>query len=188
MAAWGATRRGQRRASHRSCPGAGLCGTRRRSVRHDAVHAHHHHGDRGAQPESDHGLRRHGELRPRRLSRHRRLRRRHLGQGRHRLRLRAMAGRDRGVGAVRAGGRRAMPAHPRRLFHHDHARLRADDLLRRQRARSLRRRRWSDHLPPQPVRRFRSQQRDGVLLSVFRACCWRAFIWSGASSIRASVW
>ena len=54
-----------------------------------------------------------------------------LAQGRHRLRLRAMAGRGRGIGAVRAGDRRAMPAHARRLFHHDHARLRADGLLRR---------------------------------------------------------
>ena len=35
---------------------------------------------------------------------------------------------------------------------------------------------------------FDHQQRDAVLLSVLRACCWRAFIWSGASSIRASDW
>ena len=35
------------------------------------------------------------------------------------------------VRPVRARRRRALPAHARRLFHHDHARLRADDLLRR---------------------------------------------------------
>ena len=39
----------------------------------DAVHAHRDPGDRRGEPQSDHGLRRHGELRPRRLSRHRRL-------------------------------------------------------------------------------------------------------------------
>ncbi len=42
--------------------------------------------------------------------------------------------------AVRAGHRGAVAAHPRRLFHHDHARLRADDLLCRRQPRSLRRR------------------------------------------------
>ena len=35
------------------------------------------------------------------------------------------------VGPVRARRRRAVAAHARRLFHHDHARLRADGLLRR---------------------------------------------------------
>ena len=45
--------------------------------------------------------------------------------------LRAVAARARGVGPVRARRRRAVAAHARRLFHHDHARLRADDLLRR---------------------------------------------------------
>ena len=39
-----------------------------------------------------------------------------------------------------AGDRRALLAHPRRLFHHDHARLRADGLLRRLGACALRRR------------------------------------------------
>ena len=54
-----------------------------------------------------------------------------------------------GLGAVRARDWRARPAHPRRLFHHDHARLRADGLLRRVRPVALRRRRWSDHLQAQ---------------------------------------
>ena len=39
-----------------------------------------------------------------------------------------------GFRAVRAGDRRAVAAHPRRLFHHDHAGVRADGLLRRLRA------------------------------------------------------
>ena len=52
------------------------------------------------EPQPDHGLWRHGELRPRRLSRHRRLRGRHPGEGRHRVRLRAVAGGDRGLGAL----------------------------------------------------------------------------------------
>ena len=38
------------------------------------------------------------------------------------------------VGAVRARRRRAVAAHARRLLHHDHARLRADGLLRRRSA------------------------------------------------------
>ncbi|MGY3078630.1 ABC-type branched-subunit amino acid transport system permease subunit [Bradyrhizobium sp. LM6.10] len=45
-----------------------------------------------------------------------------------------------GLRDLRAGDRRALPAHPRRLFHHDHARLRADGLLRRLGAGALRRR------------------------------------------------
>ena len=56
-------------------------------------------------------------------------------------------------GAVRARRRRALAAHPRRLFHHDHARLRADGLLRRHRPRPLRRRRRPDHPAAQRVRR-----------------------------------
>ena len=86
------------------------------------------------------------------------------------------------------GGRRAVPAHPRRLFHHDHARFRADGLLRRQRARPLRRRRRPDHLSPQPVRRVSISTTRRCSTICASACCWRAFIWSGASSIRASVW
>ena len=75
-----------------------------------------------------------------------------------------------GLGAVRARRRRALPAHPRRLFHHDHARLRADGLLRRDRARPLRRRRRADDLQAQPVRRSdQSVEQDGLLLSVLRA-------------------
>ena len=54
-----------------------------------------------------------------------------------------------GLGAVRAGDRRAVAAHPRRLFHHDHARLRADGLLRRLRPVALWRRRRPDHLQAQ---------------------------------------
>ena len=50
----------------------------------DAVHPHRHPGDRGDQPQPDHGLWRHGELRPCRLSRHRRLCGRHPRPGGHR--------------------------------------------------------------------------------------------------------
>jgi hypothetical protein len=44
------------------------------------------------------------------------------------------------LGAVRAGDRRAVVTHPRRLFHHDHAGIRADGLLRRLGTGALRRR------------------------------------------------
>ena len=57
------------------------------------------------------------------------------------LRLRAMAGRDRHRRRLFAlRDRRAVAAHARRLFHHDHARLRADGLLRRRQPEPLRRR------------------------------------------------
>ena len=52
----------------------------------------------------------------------------------------AMAARDRDVGSGLAHHRRSVAAHARGLFHHDHARLRADDLLRRRGAQPLRRR------------------------------------------------
>ena len=71
-----------------------------------AVHPHRHPRDRGDEPQSDHGLWRHGELRPRRLSRHRRLCGRHSRLRRRGLRLRAMAARARRVGAGRARHRR----------------------------------------------------------------------------------
>ena len=44
--------------------------------------------------------------------------------------LRAVAAGARRLGPVRARHRRAQPAHARRLLHHDHAGVRADDLLR----------------------------------------------------------
>src|SRR5262249_42014387 len=77
----------------------------------------------------------------------------HSGQGRHRFRPAAMAAGARSFGTVRASGRCALPAHARRLFHHDHARFCANGLLRRDRARPVRRRRRHDHLQTQPVRR-----------------------------------
>ena len=67
-------------------PGAGLPGDHRQHLRDDAVHPHHHPGDGGDQPQSHARLRRHGELRPRRLSRPRRLCGRHPGAGGDRLR------------------------------------------------------------------------------------------------------
>ncbi len=94
-----------------------------------------------------------------------------LAQGGHRLGLRAMAAGACRVGVVRAGGRRAVAAHARRLFHHDHARLRADGLLPRVRPRPLRRRRRPHHLQAQPVRRdlLNLLEQDAVLLSLPRA-------------------
>ena len=60
-------------------------------------------------------------------------------------------------------------AHPRRLFHHDHARLCADGLLRRLRPVALRRRRRPDHLQARDVRRpDRSVEPRAVLLSLPR--------------------
>src|SRR5262249_48843921 len=67
-------------------------------------------------------------------------------QGRSEFGPVAMAAGSGGVGAVRGDGRRAVAAHARRLLHHDHAGVRADGLLRRDRARPLRRRRRHDHL------------------------------------------
>ena len=142
MTAWlHAAQRGGRRAARVPRSGAGLFRAHRQRLPDDAVHAHRHPGDGGDQPQSHPRLWRHGELRPRRLSRHRRLCHRHPGAGRRRLRLRPVAGRDRRLRAVRARRRRAEPAHPRALFHHDHARLRAARLLFRRRPRPLRRRR-----------------------------------------------
>ena len=92
-------------------------------------------------------------------------------------------------GAVRARGRRAEPAHPRRLFHHDHARLRADDLLRRGRPRPIRRRRRHDDLPAQPVRRAdQSVEQDVVLLRVPGAAACGGLSGLAAGAIRASAW
>ena len=60
-------------------------------------------------------------------------------------------------------------AHPRRLFHHDHARLCADGLLRRVGAIALRRRRRPDHLQAQRFRRpHQSVEPRAVLLSLPR--------------------
>ena len=56
----------------------------------------------------------------------------------------ALAGRGRGRGARRAGDRRDLAAHARRVLHHDHARVRADDVLPRQLDEGLRRRRGPD--------------------------------------------
>ncbi len=147
---------------------AGLRDVDRQRIHDDAVHAHHHHGDRRCEPEPDHGLWRDGELRPCRLSRHWRLCSRHPVERRHRFGLRAMAGSDPRFRTVCSRCRRAQPAYARRLFHHDHARLCADDLLRGAGHGPLRRRRRLDDPPAQPVwRAARSQQPRAVLLSVF---------------------
>ena len=148
---------------------AALFAADRQHLRADPVHPHHYPGARRGQPQSDHGLWRHDEFWPRRLSRHRRLCRRHAGAGGHRLRLRPVPGRARGVGAVCAGYRRAVAAHPRRLLHHDHAGVRADGLLRRLRLVALRRRRRAHDLQAQRFRRLdQSEQSRPVLLSLPR--------------------
>ena len=80
-----------------------------------------------------------------------------------------MADRADRLRAVRARHRRTLAAHPRRLFHHDHARLRADDLLRRRQPRPLRRRRRPDHLQAQRFRRAdQSLRQDHLLLRLLR--------------------
>ena len=72
--------------------------------------------------------------------------------------------------AVRPDRGCALAAHARRLFHHDHARIRAAAVLFRRRSRPLRRRRRVEHPPAQPIRRpHRSLQPDAILLSLFRA-------------------
>ena len=78
----------------------------------DAVHPHHDLRAGGGQPQSDHGLWRHDEFWPRRLSRHRRLCGRHPRLRRHRLRLHPVAGGAGRLGAVRAGDRRALACAP----------------------------------------------------------------------------
>ena len=100
----------------------------------------------------------------------------------------AMAGGDCGFGSVRAGGRRAQPAHAWRLFHHDHARLCADDLLCRDRARPVWRRRWPDHLQAQPVAASSISTTRRCSTTCAFCSCLAPFIWSRASSIPASAW
>ena len=80
-----------------------------------------------------------------------------------------MAARTRRLRAVRAGDRRVFTAHTWRLLHHDHARLRTDDLLRRRQPRPLRRRRRPYDLSPQPIRPAQSLQQDRLLLRLPRA-------------------
>ena len=97
-------------------------------------------------------LRRHGELRPRRVLRRRRLHGRHP-DGRGRGERVDRAGRPRSlVAALLALAIGAIcAAHARRVLHHDHARVRADDVLRVRLAEGLRRRRR-----PEPRRRARA--------------------------------
>ena len=161
--------RGRGAGRRRPAVAAALFAAQRQRLRADAVHPHRDLRAGRRQPQSHHGLWRHDELRPRRLSRHRRLCGRHSRLRRHRLRLHPVAGGAGGLGAVRAGDRRAVAAHPRRLFHHDHARLRADGLLRRLGAGALRRRRRPDHLQAQRFRRPDQPVEPGaVLLSLPR--------------------
>ena len=163
-----------RRGAHRRRPAAAsaLHLAERQPVRADVVHPHRDLRARRRQPQPHHGLWRHDEFRPRRLSRHRRLCGRHSRRRRHRLRLYPMAGGAVGFRAVRAGDRRAQLAHPRRLFHHDHAGIRADGLLRRLRAFALRRRRRADHLQAQRFRRPDQpvEPRRSSIISASPAC------------------
>ena len=142
---------------------------RRQQLPAQPVHAHHHPGARRNQPQSHPRLWRHGELRARRLHRNRRVCGGDSGEGGNPVRLRPMAARARRIGALRTGDRRAVAAHARRLFHHDHARVRADALLRGGEPRPLRRRRRPHHLSPQPVRAAQPVQQDRLLLLVLRA-------------------
>ena len=70
-------------------------------------------------------------------------------------------------------GRRAEPAHPRRLLHHGHAGLRADGLLRLPRHAAGRRQRRHLHVhPPGPRRARPGEPLRAVLLSCWpRWCC-----------------
>ena len=161
---------------------------RRQQLPAQPVHAHHHPGARRDQPQSHPRLWRHGELRARRLHRNRRVCGRDSGEGRNSVRLHPMAARARRLGALRARDRRAVAAHARRLFHHDHARVRADALLRGGEPRPLRRRRRPDHLSPQPVRAAQPLQQDRLLLLVFRAAARGHFPGLRGWSIPASAW
>src|SRR5258705_3637000 len=117
------------------------------------------------QPQLDPRLRRDDLLRPRRLRRHRRLRLQYPAVGRGRKRVDRLAGGDRGFRPRLARDRRGVAAHARRVLHHDHARLRADDVLPGELDEGLRRRRG-----PEPARarlggaRRRPGQRRRVLL------------------------
>ena len=103
-------RRGAGRRRPRAA--AALFAAVRQHLHPDAVHPHRHPRARRRQPQPHHGLWRHDELRPRRLSRHRRLCGRHPRAGRRRLRLHPVAGGARGVRALCAGDRRALACAP----------------------------------------------------------------------------
>src|SRR5437899_4935196 len=81
------------------------------------------------QPQPDPWVRRNDLLRPRRLRRHRCLRVQHPALGRRRERMDRLARCGRGFRPGGARDRRGIAAHARRVLHHDHARLRADDVL-----------------------------------------------------------
>ena len=89
--------------------------------------------DRRHEPQSGRGLWRHGQLRPRRLSRHRRLCGGRARPPRHPFGLHRPSRRGARGGARRSRHRRLVAARDRRILHHDHPRLRADDLLRHHR-------------------------------------------------------
>ena len=75
------------------------------------------------------------------------------------------------------GDRRALVAYPRRLFHHDHAGVRADGLLRRVGPVALRRRRRPYDLQAQQFRRpDQPVEPRAVLLSLPRPACSAASI------------
>ncbi len=83
-----------------------------------------------------------------------------------------LAARDRGRGAARRRNRRGVAAHPRGVLHHDHARIRANDLLPRRGRQSLRRRRGPQPGPAVAGRvRARPQRRPDVLLPRARRPC-----------------
>ena len=79
--------------------------------------------------------------------------------------LDCVAGRHRLVDAVCMAHRNCLPADQRRVFHHDHARLRPDGVFRRHVACPLRRRQRADHCGAQYHRWMAAaQERPGILL------------------------
>ena len=127
-------------------------------------------------------------LRPCGVHRARRLCRRHSVRSWHRRRARRAASRHRRVDAVRLAHRHCVPADQGRLFHHDHARLRADGLFHRHVACALWRRQRADasrRATPSPACRCsRATARFIILPS---SACWRLICSAAGWSFRASA-
>ena len=148
------------------------------NLRHRPGHQDHDLRDLRAQPRAAGRRHRPGLLRPGGVLRHRGLRRGAAVAARRRgLAVVAAAGLRAAGGAVRAGGRRAVAAHPGRVLHHGHAGLCADGLLRG--ARHAARRRHRRHLPQRQAR-ARRLARPGQAARRSTASRWPA--WPACSS------